>query len=150
MSDETLDTRTVPHSMEAEQAALGGMMLSAQAAADVAELAGEGDFYRPAHQTIYRAAAALMERGEPVDAISVNAELTKRGEIALVGGAPYLHTLAESIPTAANAGYYSRIVADRALLRRLVEAGTRAAQIGYTGQGEAAALVEEAQAEMMA
>ncbi|MBB6001345.1 replicative DNA helicase [Streptomonospora salina] len=150
MSETTLDTRTVPHDMDAEMAALGGMLLTPSAAADVAELLNAADFYRPAHQTIYRAAAALMDRGDPVDAISVNAELDKLGEINRVGGAPYLHTLAASIPTAANAAYYARIVADKALLRRLVETGTRVAQIGYTGEGEAAALVEDAQAEMMA
>ncbi|MFD0773901.1 DnaB-like helicase N-terminal domain-containing protein, partial [Streptomonospora algeriensis] len=119
------DTRTPPHDIAAEQAALGGMMLSAPAAAEVAELVAGPDFYRPAHQTVYAAAVALLERGDPVDAISVGDELTKRGDIARAGGATYLHTLAEAIPTAANAGYYAAIVADRTLLRRLVESGTR-------------------------
>ncbi|MBV2364063.1 replicative DNA helicase [Streptomonospora sp. NEAU-YY374] len=132
----------------AEQSVLGGMLLSKEAITQVVEIVRSADFYRPAHQTIFDAVVDLFSRGEPVDAISVNAELTKRGEITRVGGAPYLHTLTEAIPTAANAGYYARIVADRAVLRRLVEAGTRIAQIGYAGDGDVDDLVDHAQAEI--
>ncbi|MGI5122820.1 replicative DNA helicase [Marinactinospora thermotolerans] len=142
--------RVPPHDLLAEQSVLGGMMLSPEVAADVMALVQEKDFYRPAHQLIYTAIADLLARSEPVDAIAVGAELTRRGEITRVGGGPYLHTLTETVPTAANAGYYARIVADRAMLRRLVEAGTRAAQLGYSGEGEAVELVDMAQAEMMA
>ncbi|QBI56714.1 replicative DNA helicase [Streptomonospora litoralis] len=140
--------RTPPHDIMAEQSVLGGMLLSKEAITQVVEIVRSADFYRPAHQTVFDVAVDLFSRGEPVDAISVNAELTKRGEIARVGGAPYLHTLTESIPTAANAGYYARIVSDRAVLRRLVEAGTRIAQIGYSGDGEVDDLVDHAQAEI--
>ncbi|MBB4935394.1 replicative DNA helicase [Lipingzhangella halophila] len=140
--------RTPPHDIMAEQSVLGGMLLSKEAISQVVEIVRSVDFYRPAHQTIFDAAVDLFSRGEPVDAISVNAELTKRGEVARVGGAPYLHTLTEAIPTAANAGYYARIVGDRAVLRRLVEAGTRIAQIGYSGDGEVDDLVDHAQAEV--
>ncbi|GAB3446649.1 hypothetical protein GCM10027570_18290 [Streptomonospora sediminis] len=140
--------RTPPHDIMAEQSVLGGMLLSKEAITQVVEIVRSADFYRPAHQTVFDAAVDLFSRGEPVDAISVNAELTKRGENARVGGAPYLHTLTESIPTAANAGYYARIVSDRAVLRRLVEAGTRIAQIGYSGDGEVDDLVDHAQAEI--
>ncbi|RNL83203.1 replicative DNA helicase [Halostreptopolyspora alba] len=132
----------------AEQSVLGGMLLSKEAISQVVEIVRSGDFYRPAHQTVFDAIVDLFSRGEPVDAISINAELTKRGEIARVGGAPYLHTLTEAIPTAANAGYYARIVGDRAVLRRLVEVGTRIAQIGYSGDGEVDDLVDHAQAEV--
>ncbi|MDT0301967.1 replicative DNA helicase [Streptomonospora wellingtoniae] len=140
--------RTPPHDIMAEQSVLGGMLLSKEAITQVVEIVRSADFYRPAHQTVFDVVVDLFSRGEPVDAISVNAELTKRGEIARVGGAPYLHTLTEAIPTAANAGYYARIVADRAVLRRLVEAGTRIAQIGYSGDGEVDDLVDHAQAEI--
>ncbi|MDS1271446.1 replicative DNA helicase [Lipingzhangella sp. LS1_29] len=141
--------RTPPHDALAEQCVLGGMLLSKDAISEVVEIVRSADFYRPAHQVIFDTAVDLFARGEPVDAISVNAELTNRGEITRVGGAPYLHTLTESIPTAANAGYYARIVADRAILRRLVEVGTRVAQLGYTGGSDVNDLVDQAQAEVM-
>ncbi|RKS06649.1 replicative DNA helicase [Nocardiopsis sp. Huas11] len=140
--------RTPPHDIQAEQSVLGGMLLSKDAITQVVEIIRSADFYRPAHQIIYDSVVDLFSRGEPVDAISVNAELTKRGEAARVGGAPYLHTLTEAIPTAANAGYYAKIVSDRAVLRRLVEVGTRIAQIGYAGDGEVDDLVDHAQAEI--
>jgi replicative DNA helicase len=142
--------RTPPQDVVAEQCVLGGMMLSADAIADVVEVLRSADFYRPAHQLIYDAVLDLYGRGEPVDAVTVSAELTKRGEAGRVGGSSYLHTLLSSVPTAANAGYYARIVGDRAVLRRLVEAGTRIAQMGYTADGEVDDIVDAAQAEIYA
>ncbi|GAB3477331.1 replicative DNA helicase [Nocardiopsis coralliicola] len=140
--------RTPPHDILAEQSVLGGMLLSKDAITEVVEIVRSADFYRPAHQIVFDAAVNLFSRGEPVDAITVSAELTKRGEITRVGGAPYLHTLTEAIPTAANAGYYAGIVSDRAVLRRLVEVGTHIAQMGYTGDGEVDDIVDTAQAEV--
>ncbi len=139
--------RTPPQDINAEQSVLGGMMLSKDAIADVVEALHGADFYRPAHQTIFDVVLDLYGRGEPADAVTVAAELTKRGEIARIGGAPYLHTLISSVPTAANAGYYAKIVAERAILRRLVEAGTRIVQLGYSGVGnEVDDIVDRAQA----
>src|SRR5450755_5138061 len=139
--------RTPPQDINAEQSVLGGMMLSKDAIADVVEALRGSDFYRPAHQTIFDVVLDLYGRGEPADAVTVSAELTKRGEIARIGGAPYLHTLISSVPTAANAGYYAKIVAERAILRRLVEAGTRIVQLGYSGVGnEVDDIVDRAQA----
>jgi replicative DNA helicase len=123
--------RTPPQAIEAEQSVLGAMMLSKDAIADVVEVIKPGDFYRPAHQLIYDAVLDLYARGEPADAVTVSAELTSGGQLSRVGGAPYLHTLISTVPTAANAGYYAAIVADRATLRRLVTAGTRIVQMGY-------------------
>ncbi len=123
--------RMPPQSVEAEQSVLGSMMLSKDAIADVVEVVRPGDFYRPAHQLVYDAILDLYARGEPADAITVAAELTHAGQLIRVGGAPYLHTLISLVPTAANAGYYARIVAERATLRRLVVAGTRIVQMGY-------------------
>ena len=140
--------RTPPQDLAAEQCVLGGMMLSKDAIADVIEALRGDDFYKPAHQLIFDAVLDLYGRGEPADAITVSAELTKRGEIARSGGAPYLHTLLSSVPTAANAGYYAHIVRERAILRRLVEAGTRITQMGYSGDGEVDAIVDSAQAEI--
>jgi replicative DNA helicase len=140
--------RTPPQDVLAEQCVLGGMMLSADSIADVVETLRGVDFYRPAHQLVYEAVLDLYGRGEPADAVTVSAELTKRGEIGRIGGAPYLHTLISSVPTAAHAGYYACIVRDRAVLRRLVEAGTRITQMGYAADGEVDSIVDAAQAEI--
>ena len=143
--------RTPPQDISAEQSVLGGMMLSKDAIADVVEHLKGVDFYKPAHELVYEAILDLYGRGEPADAVTVAAELTKRGEIGRVGGAPYLHTLISMVPTAANAGYYARIVRERAVLRRLVEAGTRIVQLGYAADGgDVDDLVNNAQAEVYA
>ena len=140
--------RTPPHDIAAEQCVLGGMMLSKDAISDVLEVIKPADHYRPAHQIVHEIILDLYGKGEPADAVTVAAELTKRGDIGKVGGAPYLHTLIASVPTAANAGYYARIVRERAILRRLVEVGTRIVQLGYAGDGDADELVDRAQAEV--
>ncbi len=125
--------RQPPQDLAAEQSVLGGMLLSKDAIADVVEVLAPNDFYRPAHQAIYDCILDLYGRGEPADPITVSAELERRGELLRVGGAPYLHTLIATVPTAANASYYAEIVAEKAVLRRLVEAGTRIVQLGYNG-----------------
>ena len=140
--------RTPPQDIAAEQSVLGAMMLSKDAIAEVIENLRDVDFYRPTHQAVYDAILDLYSRGEPADAITVTAELTKTGDIGRIGGATYLHTLVASVPTAANATYYARIVRERAILRRLVEAGTRIVSMGYTGDGEVDAIVDRAQAEV--
>lgn len=143
--------RTPPQDIQAEQSVLGGMLLSKDAIADVVEELRAGDFYRPAHEIIYDSILDLYGRGEPADAVTVANELSKRGELSRVGGGPYLHTLIASVPTAANAGHYARIVRERAVLRRLVEAGTRIAQLGYAAEGgDVDELVNSAQAEVYA
>ena len=141
--------RTPPQDVAAEQSVLGGMMLSKDAIADVIEQVRGTDFYRPAHELVFEAILDLYGRGEPADAVTVAAELTKRGELGRVGGAAYLHTLISSVPTAANAGYYGEIVRERAVLRRLVDAGTKIVQLGYaSGGGDVDDLVNQAQAEV--
>jgi replicative DNA helicase len=142
--------RQPPQDLAAEQSVLGGMLLSKDAIADVLERLRPGDFYRPAHQNVYDAILDLYGRGEPADAVTVAAELDRRGMLRRIGGAPYLHTLISTVPTAANAGYYAGIVAEKALLRRLVEAGTRVVQYGYAGAegADVAEVVDRAQAEI--
>ena len=142
--------RTPPHDIDAERCVLGGMLLSKDAISDVLEIIRPHDHYRPAHQIVHEVILDLYGRGEPADAVTVAAELTRRGEVGRMGGADYLHTLIASVPTAANAGYYARIVRERAILRRLVEVGTRIVQLGYSGDGEADDLVDQAQAEVYA
>ena len=136
--------REPPQDQLAEQCVLGGMLLSKDAIADVVEVLHRADFYRPAHQSIYDAVCDLYVRGAPVDAVTVADELGRRGDLARTGGTPYLHTLVSSVPTAANASYYAAIVAERATLRRLIEAGTRIVQLGYTAATGGARDVDEA------
>ncbi|SFO16193.1 replicative DNA helicase, partial [Pseudonocardia ammonioxydans] len=140
--------RQPPQDLTAEQSVLGGMLLSKDAIADVVEVLRPEDFYRPAHQTVYETILDLYGRGEPADAVTVSAELQRRGELVRLGGAPYLHTLIATVPTAANAAYYAEIVGEKAILRRLVEAGTRIVQLGYHGNegGEVDEVVDRAQA----
>ena len=142
--------RQPPQDAAAEQAVLGGMLLSKDAIADVLERLRPGDFYRPANQNVYDAILELYGRGEPADAVTVAAELDRRGLLRRIGGAPYLHTLISTVPTAANAGFYAGIVAEKALLRRLVEAGTRVVQYGYAGAegADVTEIVDRAQAEI--
>lgn len=142
--------RQPPQDLAAEQSVLGGMLLSKDAIADVLERLRPGDFYRPAHQNVYDAILDLYGRGEPADAVTVAAELDRRGLLRRIGGAPYLHTLISTVPTAANAGFYAGIVAEKALLRRLVEAGTRVVQYGYAGAegADVDEIVDRAQSEI--
>jgi replicative DNA helicase len=140
--------RTPPQDNNAEQSVLGSMLLSKDAIADVIESVRGTDFYRPAHESIFDAIVDLYGRGEPADPVTIAAELQRRGDLARVGGAPYLHTLSASVPIAANAGYYAEIVREKAILRRLVDAGTRIAQWGYAGEGQVDETVDRAQAEV--
>ena len=152
MSGSSVDygSRTMPHDDVAEQSVLGGMLLSKDAIADVVESLRASDFYKPAHETIYEAILSLYGHGSPADAITVADELKKRGELTRVGGASYLHTLIASVPTAANAQYYAEIVKEHAIMRRLIEAGTKIAQLGYANETEVDTLVDQAQAEIYA
>ncbi|WP_246065735.1 replicative DNA helicase [Geodermatophilus aquaeductus] len=143
--------RQPPQDVAAEQSVLGGMLLSKDAIADVVEVLHGADFYRPAHQVIFDCILDLYGRGEPADAITVAAELNRTDQLSKMGGAVYLHTLIASTPTAANAGYYAAIVAEQAVLRRLVEAGTRVVQLGYGaagGKGDVDDIVDRAQQEI--
>jgi replicative DNA helicase len=135
--------RTPPQDVLAEQCVLGAMLLSKDAIADVVEVLRPNDFYRPAHQTVYDAVIDLYGKGEPADAVTIAAELTRTGTLERIGGAPYLHTLIASVPTAANASYYADIVRERAILRRLVEAGTKVVQLGYGAAGGAGGDVDD-------
>lgn len=144
------EARVVPHNIEAEQSALGGMLLSQEAVADVLEVVAGSDFYAPKHELIFNAIIHLFGRGEPTDVIAVTDHLNKQGNLLKAGGADYLHSLSSFVPTAASAGYYAKIVSDKAILRRLINAGTRIAQSGYESQGEVEDLVNQAQSEVFA
>ena len=142
--DRELD-RTPPQDLNAEQSVLGAMLMSKDAISDVVEVLRGVDFYRPNHEAIFDAILNLYGRGEPADPITVAGELGKSGQLAKVGGPVYLHDLLASVSIAANAPYYAEIVRDKAVLRRLVNASIRIAQLGYQGQGEVDKIVDEAQ-----
>jgi replicative DNA helicase len=135
--------RTPPQDLVAEQCVLGGMLLSKDAIADVVEVLRTTDFYRPAHSIVFDAVIDLYGKGEPADPVTVSAELTRAGTLERAGGAPYLHTLIASVPLAANAGYYAEIVRERAILRRLIEAGTKVVQLGYGASGGMGGEIED-------
>ena len=143
--------RLPPQNVDAEMSVLGGMMLSKDAIADVIEILRSTDFYRPAHASVYDVVVELFGRGDPADAVTVGAELKRKGELERIGGLPYLHTLVATVPTAANAAYYAGIVREQAQLRSLVEVGTRIVQLGYTTDGaDVEGLVNLAQSEVFA
>lgn len=142
--------RMLPNDLLSEQSTIGGMLLSQEAIAEVFEVVKADDFYAPKHETIFNAILSLYSRGEPTDVITVTDELTKNGELVRAGGADYLHQLTSIVPTAANAPFYAQIVAEKATLRRLVEVGTRIAQMGYSNEGEVEDLVNRAQEDVYA
>ena len=141
--------RIPPQDLAAEMATLGGMLMSKEAVTDVIEVLRGPEFYKPAHEMIFEAIVEVYNRSEPADALIVGDELAKRGELELIGGAPYLADLMANVPTAANAGYYARIVKEKSLMRGLVQAGTRITQLGYsTDAGDIDELVTMAEAEV--
>jgi replicative DNA helicase len=119
--------RQPPHNLEAEEAVLGAILTAGRLLAEVAALVEEADFYRPAHRTIWRAVLRLADRGEATDPVTVLGELDHSGELADVGGGPFLHTLVEAVPTVASAGHYAQLVADAARRRRVIDLGIRLA-----------------------
>ena len=137
--------RVLPHDLLAEQSTLGAMLISQEAVAEVFEFVRGPDFYAPKHQIIFEALLTLYGMGEPTDVITVTDQLVKTGSLVRSGGADYLHTLTSTVPTAANAAFYAKIVQEKATLRRLVEVGTRIAQLGYANEGEVTDLVNTAQ-----
>lgn len=126
--------RTPPQDNHAEAAVLGSMMLAAHIIPDIAGMLRGSDYYRPAHETIHETIVSLWERREPVDMVTVAGDLTRRGELERVGGAPYLHTLVSETPMAANATYYAEQVLDAALRRRLLDASMRVAQLAVQAE----------------
>jgi replicative DNA helicase len=140
--------RVPPHSLEAEVSVLGAALLSRTAAIEVAEILHADDFYRSAHRAVFESVRELMARGEPVDPVTLLDHLAATGRLDEVGGANSVHELASSTPTAANAVHYARIVREKALLRRLIEAGTDIVRLGYEPTDDPVATVSEAESIM--
>lgn len=135
-------TRVPPQDLPAERAVLGGMLLSDRATAEVIEVLDGPEFYRLPHETIYRAIVAMAVRGDQVDPVTVSAELTKRGDIGKVGGASYLHSLVQEVPTAENAEYYAEIVRDAYVRRDVLRATGEADQLLRSGEGDLADVLD--------
>jgi replicative DNA helicase len=142
------EQRSLPNDLLAEQCTLGGMLLSQEAISEVYEAVRGADFYAPKHEIIFDAILELFSRGEPTDVITVTDELSKTGDLVKAGGADYLHTLTSIVPTAANAAFYADIVREKATLRRLVEVGTKIAQMGYKAEGDIIDLVNQAESDL--
>ncbi|AST95655.1 replicative DNA helicase [Shouchella clausii] len=144
MSD-LLTERTPPQNIEAEQAVLGAIFLADHALTTASERLMPEDFYRASHQRIYEVMLDLGEKGEPVDLVTVTSELQNRGWLDDIGGVAYLADVAESVPTAANVEYYSRIVEEKSLLRRLIRVATNIAKEGYASEDEVDAILDQAE-----
>ena len=138
--------RVPPHSAEAEQSVLGGLLLDNHAWEKIADLIGEGDFYRYDHRLIWRAIAKLIDGGRPADVITVSERLESTNELSEVGGLAYLATLAQNTPSAANIRRYGEIVRERSVMRQLVTVGTEIVESAFHPMGrDAAQLLDEAE-----
>jgi replicative DNA helicase len=139
-----------PHSIEAEQSVLGGLLLSPDGWDVVAGVVADADFYRPDHRLIFRQITRLAEASEPVDVITLADKLDARGELASAGGLPYLAELAQNTPSASNIRAYAQVVKERASLRRLIEAAQEIAESGFNPEGRTSdQLVDEAERRIM-
>ncbi|NNU83606.1 replicative DNA helicase [Geobacillus sp. BMUD] len=146
---ELFSERIPPQSIEAEQAVLGAVFLDPTALTLASERLIPEDFYRAAHQKIFHAMLRVADKGEPVDLVTVTAELAALEQLEEVGGVSYLSELADSVPTAANVEYYARIVEEKSVLRRLIRTATSIAQDGYTREDEIDVLLDEAERKIM-
>lgn len=151
-ADEYAELRQPPHDRDAEQGVLGAMLMSPNTVMEVIEELDPEDFYYPAHSLIYEAMLDLYANGENIDPVIVSDRLNRFNNQERAGGPVYLHTLISTVPTAANALYYAEIVAEKAVLRKLVDAGTRVVQLGYSGteDAEVASVIDRAQQEVFA
>jgi replicative DNA helicase len=139
-----------PHSVEAEQSVLGGLLLSADGWDSVAESVTASDFYRPDHRLIFRQIAKLAEALEPVDVITLADKLQASGELEAAGGLPYLAELAQNTPSASNIRAYAQVVSERASLRKLIEAAQEIAESGFSPEGRTSdELINEAERRIM-
>jgi replicative DNA helicase len=142
--------RLPPHSVEAEQAVLGGLLLSNQAWDRIGDILNESDFYRADHRILWKAILKLVEENKPADVLTVSEALKITGDINDVGGLAYLHQLASGTPSAANIRRYAEIVRERSIMRKLAEVGTTIADSAYSPQGrEAKQLLDEAETKIL-
>jgi replicative DNA helicase len=137
--------RIPPNNLEAEMALLGSVLVDKEMMAAVCEIVRPEDFYASLHETIYRALYTLYESGKPLDKVALAEELRARGMLDKVGGLAYLTSLMDTVPTAASAEYYAKIVREKASLRQLIHAGTRITQLGYESEDDVPAAMDESE-----
>ena len=142
---ESIPSRQLPWSPEAEQSVIGAMLLDSDAGLTAMELLGDTDFYREGHRRIFRAMAKLLEHGGVIDPVILRDELERRGDLDASGGTDYLAELLDVVPTAANVEYHCRIVREKSLLRRLIDVGTGIVQTAYEGRDDVGALLDQAE-----
>ena len=144
--DSNSKLRLPPHSLEAEQSLLGGLLIDNEALDKVADIVSVTDFYRQDHQIIYQHIHRLIERSQPADIVTVGESLESNSELNTVGGLEYLGILAESTPTAANIRGYAQIIRERSIMRNLVEVGTDIVDNALSPQGrDAQQLLDESE-----
>src|SRR6266487_4152727 len=137
--------RQTPWSNDAEQAVLGAMVLDQDAALKAAEILDDTMFYKESHRLLFRSMIALTERGDVIDPVTLRDELSRRGDLDRAGGMEYIAALIDVVPTAANVEYHAKIIRDKAVLRRLVEAATGIIQDVYEGHGSAGEVLDNAE-----
>ena len=137
--------RQTPWSNDAEQAVLGAMLLDQDAALRAVEDLDDSMFYKEGHRALFRAMAAITERRDVIDPITLQEELLKRGDLDRAGGLEYIGALIDVVPTAANVQYHARIVRDKAIQRRLIEAATSIIQDVYDSQASSSEVLDVAE-----
>src|SRR5256885_3320802 len=142
--------RVPPHNLDAEKSLLGGILLDSQAFADVVEIVRADEFYRDGHRKVFEAMSALFGNNQPIDRITVKDELTAMGAFEAVGGDEFIDLLDKIVPTAANLAWHAMIIHEKALARRLIEAASSIAQLGYEQHGDVAEFADECERRIFA
>jgi len=146
MNDVDLSSHKLPpQNIEAEQSVLGGILIENEAVNKVMEILTADDFYRDAHSRIFNALISLSERDEPADLITLTNELRKIDQLDSIGGASYLASLIDLVPTAANIEYYAKIVKEKAILRKLIQTSTEIITQSYQDRGDVEGFLDEAE-----
>src|SRR5699024_141715 len=134
-----------PHNIEAEQSVIGAVLLEPDVFSTASERITASDFYRASHEVIFEAMYQLFEKGEPIDIVTVTTELQNSDKLDIAGGGTYLTDLASSVPTAANIDFYSKIVEEKALLRRLISTATDIVTKTFAKEDEVEEVLDEAE-----
>ncbi|HBF76133.1 MAG TPA: replicative DNA helicase, partial [Lactobacillus sp.] len=146
---EGLRDQTPPQNIEAEKAVLGAIFLNGDALVDAMEQLTADDFYRRAHGLIFQTMVNLNDQDEAIDVVTVSDELKRLNQLEDIGGMPYIAELAASVPTAANVGYYAKIVAQKAVLRRLIQTATKIVTDSYSEDAPVDELLDQAEQSIM-
>ncbi|MBV9103831.1 MAG: replicative DNA helicase, partial [Candidatus Eremiobacteraeota bacterium] len=137
--------RIPPHNLEAEMAVIGSVLVDREMMSIVNEVLAASDFYSIRHETIFSALVKLYESGEPFDRITLVEELKRREVLERIGGPSYIGALMDTVPTAASAEFYAKIVREKSALRGLIHAGTQITQIGYEGEDDVDTAVDRSE-----